>query len=41
MYVDTPVIASLTLIASLLVISGVGIKLLRQAMRRDAASSTR
>lgn len=41
MYVDSSVIASLVLIASLLAIGGVGIKLLRQAMRRDAANSSR
>jgi len=39
MYLDTHVIASLALIASMLVISGVGVKLLRQAMKRDAAGS--
>ncbi|MDI5985189.1 hypothetical protein QLQ85_10315 [Halomonas sp. M4R5S39] len=41
MYVDTHVIASLALIASMVVITGVGIKLLRQAMKRDAASGSR
>ncbi|MBB3183931.1 hypothetical protein FHR95_001485 [Halomonas fontilapidosi] len=39
MYLDTHVIASLALIASMLVISGVGVKLLRQAMKRDASGS--
>jgi len=35
MYVDTHVVASLVLIASILVITGVAFKLLRQAMKRD------
>jgi len=39
MYVDAPVIASLVLIASVIVICGVGMKLLRQAMKRDGADS--
>ncbi|WP_281261082.1 hypothetical protein [Halomonas denitrificans] len=39
MYLDTHVIASLALIASMLVISGVGIKLLRHAMKRDASGA--
>ncbi|WP_284047718.1 hypothetical protein [Halomonas gemina] len=39
MYLDTHVIASLALIASMLVIGGVGVRLLRQAMQRDAAGS--
>ncbi|MGM0537533.1 MAG: hypothetical protein ACQEUN_16870 [Pseudomonadota bacterium] len=39
MYLDTHVIASLALIASMFVIGGVGVRLLRRAMRRDAASS--
>ncbi|MDR5868530.1 hypothetical protein [Halomonas koreensis] len=37
MYLDTHVIASLALIASLIGIAGGGIALLRQAMRRDAS----
>ncbi|MBB3232999.1 hypothetical protein [Halomonas stenophila] len=37
MYLDTHVIASLALIASLVGISVGGIALLRQAMKRDAA----
>ncbi|MFY0989293.1 hypothetical protein [Halomonas sp. C05BenzN] len=41
MYVDTHVIASLALIASMVVITGVGIKLLRQAMKHDAANTPR
>ncbi|WP_269816236.1 MULTISPECIES: hypothetical protein [Halomonas] len=36
MYVDTHVIASLALIISMLGISVVGAKLLREAMKRDA-----
>ncbi|MBB3332032.1 hypothetical protein BDK63_002923 [Halomonas campaniensis] len=36
MYVDTHVVASLVLIASMFVITGVGLKLLSQAMKRDA-----
>ncbi|ERS91202.1 MULTISPECIES: hypothetical protein [Halomonas] len=36
MYVDTHVLASLALIASLIGISVVGVKLLREAMKRDA-----
>ncbi len=36
MYVDTHVVASLVLIASMIVITGVGLKLLRQAIKRDA-----
>ncbi|WP_279626218.1 hypothetical protein [Halomonas aestuarii] len=39
MYLDTHVIASLALIASMLVIGGVGVKLLRQAIKRDAADA--
>ena len=39
MYLDTHVIASLALIASMLVIGGVGAKLLRQAIKRDAADA--
>lgn len=39
MYVDTHVIASLALIASMVVLSVVGIKLLRQAIKRDAEAS--
>jgi len=39
MYVDTHVIASLVLIASVIVISGVGVKLLSEAMKRDARGS--
>lgn len=39
MYLDTHVIASLVLIASMLVISGVGVRLLRQAMKRDATGT--
>ncbi|GKW50722.1 hypothetical protein [Halomonas sp. NCCP-2165] len=41
MYFDTHVVASLALIGSMFVISGVGIKLLRDAMRRDAGRSSR
>jgi hypothetical protein len=41
MYLDTHVIASLLLIASMLGITGVGIHLLRQAMKRDASRSLR
>ncbi|MDY7117782.1 hypothetical protein RAN53_15655 [Halomonas sp. SSL-5] len=36
MYVDTHVIASLALIVSMLGISVVGVKLLREAIKRDA-----
>lgn len=39
MYVDTHVVASLVLIASMFVITGVGITLLRQAMKRDAEAT--
>lgn len=39
MYVDTHVIASLALVASMVVLSVVGIKLLRQAIKRDAEAS--
>ncbi len=39
MYLDTHVVASLALIASMFVITGVGFKLLRQAMKRDAEGS--
>ncbi len=39
MYLDTHVIASLALIVSMLVISGVGVRLLRQAMKRDTTGS--
>lgn len=41
MYFDTHVIASLALISSMLVISVIGAKLLRDAMRRDASRSSR
>lgn len=40
MYFDTYVIASLTLIGSMLVISGIGAKLLRDAIRRDASRNS-
>lgn len=36
MYLDTHVIASVVLIGSMIVLSGVGVKLLRQAIKRDA-----
>ncbi|MFO8046889.1 MAG: hypothetical protein R6U30_13595 [Halomonas sp.] len=39
MYVDTHVVASLVLIASMFVITVVGIKLLRQAIKRDAEAA--
>lgn len=41
MYLDTHVLASLALIASMIVISGVGITLLRQVIKRDGESSRR
>ncbi|WP_444678590.1 hypothetical protein [Halomonas sp. E19] len=37
MYVDTHVIASLVLIASMLGITGTGLVLLQRVMRRDAS----
>lgn len=37
MYVDTHVIASLVLIASMLGITGAGLVLLQRVMRRDAS----
>ncbi|WP_273144580.1 hypothetical protein [Halomonas sp.] len=38
MYVDIYVVASIVLVASLVGISAVGVKLMRDAMKRDADS---
>lgn len=41
MYLDSSVIASLVLVGTMIVVSGFALKLLRDAMRRDAERARR